>query len=104
MRGGRRGGSVGQPLHRHHLIPPTRCDPLMAASSRDWKVFTPLFADHWEPFPQAHPHSQTASSESLVAKRLACGTPENRGSPASRGLHGGQGKHLVAMRWQSSMV
>ena len=76
MRGGRRGGRVVQPLHRTTLITPTRCDPMMAASSRDWNVFKQIFADHWEPFQQAHPHYQTAYYDSLVAKMLACGNPE----------------------------
>ena len=103
MRGGRRGGRVGQPLHRNTLITPTRCDPMMAASSRDWNVFKPIFADHWEPFQQAHPRYQTAYYDSLVAKMLACGDPEKIGSIAYRCLHCGQGKHLVAMSCKSSL-
>src|SRR6266581_1019523 len=103
MRGGRRGGSLVQPLHRNNLITPTRCDPMMAASSRDWHVFKQIFADHWEPFPQAHPRYQTASYASLVAKMLACGIPEKIGSSEYRGLHCGQGTHLVAMSCKSSL-
>ena len=103
MRGGRRGGRVVQPLHRNTLITPTRCDPMMAASSRDWNVFKPIFADHWEPFQQAHPRYQTAYYDSLVAKMLACGDPEKIGSIAYRCLHCGQGKHLVARSCKSSL-
>src|SRR6266478_4934012 len=103
MRGGRRGGSVVQPLHRNNLITPTRCDPMMAASSRDWNVFKQIFADHWEPFQQAHPHYQTAYYDSLVAKMLACGNPEKMGYIEYRCLHCGQGKHLVAMSCKSSL-
>ncbi len=103
MRGGRRGGSVVQPLHRDNLITPTRCDPMMAASSRDWNVFKQIFADHWEPFQQAHPHYQTAYYDSLVAKMLACGNPEKIGYIEYRCLHCGQGKHLVAMSCKSSL-
>jgi hypothetical protein len=103
MRGGRRGGSVVQPLHRNNLIPPTRCDPTMAASSRDWNVFKQIFADHWEPFQQAHPHYQTAYYDSLVAKMLACGNPEKIGYIAYRCLHCGQGTHRVAMSCKSSL-
>src|SRR2546430_6424544 len=103
MRGGRRGGSVVQPLHRNNRITPTRGDPMMAASSRDWKVFKQIFADHWGPFQQAHPHDQTAYYDSLVAKRLACGNPEKIGSIEYRCLPCGQGKHLVAMRCKSSV-
>src|SRR5213080_4073702 len=103
MRGGRRGGRVGQPLHRNTLITPTRCDPMMAASSRDWNVFKPIFADHWEAFQQAHPRYQTAYYDSLVAKMLACGNPEKIGYIEYRCLHCGQGKHLVAMSCKSSL-
>src|SRR5919202_1026781 len=103
MRGGRRGGSMVQPLHRNKLITPTRCAPMMAASSRDWNVFKQIFADHWEPFQQAHPRYQTAYYDSLVAKMLACGNPEKIGYVEYRCLHCGQGKHLVAMSCKSSL-
>jgi len=76
---------------------------MMAASSRDWNVFKPIFADHWEPFQQAHPRYQTAYYDSLVAKMLACGDPEKIGSIEYRCLHCGQGKHLVAMSCKSSL-
>jgi len=76
---------------------------MMAASSRDWNVFKQIFADHWEPFQQAHPHDQTAYSDSLVATMLACGNPEKIGYSAYRCLHCGQGKHLVAMSCKSSL-
>jgi hypothetical protein len=76
---------------------------MMAASSRDWNVFKQIWADHWEPFQQAHPHYQTAYYDSLVATMLACGNPEKIGSIEYRCLHCGQGKHLVAMRWKSSL-
>jgi hypothetical protein len=76
---------------------------MMAASSRDWNVFKQIFADHWEPFQQAHPRYQTAYYDSLVAKMLACGNPEKIGSIEYRCLHCGQGTHLVAMRCQSSL-
>src|SRR5437588_1217416 len=103
MRGGRRGGRVVQPLHRNNLITPTRCAPMMAASSRDWSVFQQIFADHWEAFQQAHPRYQTAYYDSLVAKMLACGNPEKIGYIEYRCLHCGQGKHLVAMSCKSSL-
>jgi hypothetical protein len=76
---------------------------MMAASSRDWNVFKQIFADHWEPFQQAHPHYQTAYYDSLVAKMLACGNPEKIGYSEYRCLHCGQGKHLVAMSCKSSL-
>jgi len=60
---------------------------MMAASSRDWNVFKQIFADHWEPFQQAHPHYQTAYYDSLVAKMLACGNPEKIGVRRDSQLH-----------------
>ena len=74
----------------------------MAASSRDWQVFTQLVADPWEPCQQAHPRYQTASYEGLVAQMLACSTPEKRGSRESRCLPCGQGQPLVALSCPSS--
>ena len=76
---------------------------MMAASSRDWNVFKQIFADHWEPFQQAHPRYQTAYYDSLVAKMLAGGNPEKIGSIEYRCLHCGQGTHLVAMSCKSSL-
>jgi hypothetical protein len=51
----------------------------MAHPSGEWSICKPIFAEHWEAFPHAHPRAQTASYEGLVAKRLACGNPEQRG-------------------------
>ena len=92
-----------QPLHRNTLITPTRCDPMLAAPSRDWSVFKQIFVDHWEPFQHAHPRYQTAYYEGLVAKMLGCGNPETMGYVEYRCLHCGQGKHLVAMSCKSSL-
>jgi len=74
----------------------------MAGPSRDWSVFTPIFADHWEPFQHAHPRSQTAYSAALGATMLACGHPAQMGYVADRCRQGGQGTHRVAMRCQAS--
>ena len=76
---------------------------MMAAASRDWSVFKPIFADHWEPFQHAHPRYQPADDDALVAKRLACGNPEKRGDVEYRGLPCGQGTPLVAMSCTSSL-
>jgi hypothetical protein len=103
MKGGRRGGSVVQPLHRDNLITPTRCDPMMAEPSRDWNVFQQIFADHWEPFQHANRRYQTAYYDGLVAKMLECGNPEKMGYLEYRCLHCGQGKHLVSMSCKSSL-
>ena len=54
-------------------------------------------------FQHAHPRYQTAYYESLVAKMLACGNPEQMGYLAYRCQHCGQGKHLVAMSCKSSL-
>ena len=81
----------------------TRCALMLAAPSRDWNVFKPIFAEHWDGFTHAHPRDQTSSYDGLVAKMLGCGNPEKRGSIAYRCLHCGQGKHLGAMRGQASL-
>jgi hypothetical protein len=101
MRGGRRGCSVVQPLHHRNRITSTRCNPMMAAPSRDWSVFKQIFADHWDTFQHAHPRYQTTYYNGLVAKMLACGNPEKIGYIEYRCLHCGQGKHLVAMSCKS---
>ena len=92
-----------QPLHRHHPITPTRCNPMMAAPSRDWNIFKQIFADHWDGFTHAHPRYQTAYYNDLVSKMLACGNPEKMGDSEYRCQHCGQGKHLVAMSCKSSL-
>jgi Putative transposase/Transposase zinc-binding domain len=76
---------------------------MIAAPSRDWKVFTQIFAEHWDGFTRAHPRYQTAYYDALVAKMLACGTPEKMGYLAYRCLHCGQGKHLVSMSGKSAL-
>jgi hypothetical protein len=76
---------------------------MLAAPSRDWNVFTQIFADHWEPFQRAHPRYQTRYDDGLVAKMLDCGNPAKMGYVEYRCLHCGQGKHLVAMSCQSSL-
>jgi hypothetical protein len=83
--------------------PPTRCDPMIAAPSRDWSVFKPIFADPWEALQPAHPWYQTPYYESLVATMIECGNPEKMGYIEYRCLHCDQGKHLVAMSCKSSL-
>src|SRR6266498_1588392 len=70
---------------------------MLAAPSRDWNIFKQIFADHWDGFTHAHPRYQTAYSNDLVSKMLACGNPDKMGYSAYRCQHCGQGKHLVAM-------
>jgi hypothetical protein len=93
---------VVQPRHRHNPTTLTRWTRMLAAPSRDWRVFQQIFAEHWEAFQHAHPRSQTAYDDGLVGKRLACGHPDQIGSIAYRCLHCGQGQPLVAMRGKSS--
>jgi hypothetical protein len=76
---------------------------MMAQPSGDWNVFKQIFADHWGAFQHAHPRYKTAYYESLVAKMLACGNPEQMGYVEYRCQHCGQGKHLVAMSCQSAL-
>src|SRR5712691_1868236 len=92
-----------KPLHRKHIIPSTRCNPMMTQSSGDWSVFQQIFADHWDEFQRAHPRYQTSYYDGLVAKMLACGNPDQMGYVEYRCLHCGQGKHLVSMSCQSSL-
>src|SRR5216683_875994 len=92
-----------QPLHCNKLMTPTRCAPMLVQPSGDWNIFKQIFADHWEAFQHAHPRYQTSYYEGLVAKMLDCGNPEKMGDIEYRCLHCGQGKHLVAMRCQSSL-
>jgi hypothetical protein len=103
MRGGRSGDTVGQPLHRTQIITPTRCHPMMTQLAGDWRVFTRIFADHWDPFQRAHPRAQTPYYDNLVAKMLACGNAAKMGDVAYRCLYGGPGKHVVARRCQSAL-
>ena len=86
-----------------HLIPPTRCTPMMPPPSGDWSVFQQIFADHWDAFQRAHPRYQTAYYDGLVAKMLACGNPAKMGYVEYRCLQCGQGTHRVAMSCKSSL-
>jgi hypothetical protein len=75
----------------------------MAHPFGDWRVFQPIFAEHWEAFQHAPPRYQTSYDDGLVAKRLGWGNPEKMGYLAYRGPQCGQGKPLVAMRCPSSL-
>jgi hypothetical protein len=68
-----------------------------------WSVFKQIFFDHWESFKRAHPRYQTAYYDSLVAKMLSCGDPEQMGYVEHRCQQCGQGKHLVSMSCKSSL-
>src|SRR5947209_14994979 len=81
----------------------TRCALMLAVPSRDWNVFTQIFAEHWDGFTRAHPRYQTSYYDGLVAKMLGCGTPETMGYVEYRCLHCGQGKHLVSMSCKSAL-
>ena len=68
-----------------------------------WSVFKQIFFDHWESFKRTHPRYQTAYYDSLVAKMLSCGDPEQMGYVEHRCQQCGQGKHLVSMSCKSSL-
>src|SRR5215813_10369372 len=76
---------------------------MLTAPFRDWKVFQPIFAEHWEAFQHAQPRYQTPYYDGLVAQMLACGKPEKIGYIEYRCLHCGQGKPLVAMSCKASL-
>ena len=76
---------------------------MMTHPSGDWSVFQQIFADHWDAFAHAHPRYQTPYYEGLVAKMLACGTPEQMGDVEYRCLRCGQGTHRVAMSCKSAL-
>jgi len=77
--------------------------PHAGITARDRNVFKQIFAEHWDGFTHAHSRYQTPYYAGLVAKMLACGTPEKIGYIEYRCLHCGQGKHLVAMSCKSSL-
>jgi Putative transposase/Transposase zinc-binding domain len=68
-----------------------------------WSVFKQIFFDHWESFKRAHPRYQRAYYDSLVAKMLSCGDPEQMGYVEHRCQQCSQGKHLVSMSCKSSL-
>ena len=76
---------------------------MLAAPALDWNIFKQIFADHLDAFTHAHPRYPMPYYESLVAKMLACGNPEQMGYVEYRCLQCGQGKHLVAMSCKSSL-
>jgi hypothetical protein len=76
---------------------------MMTSPSGDWNIFQQIFAEHWDAFAHAPPRYQTPYYESLVAKMLACGNPEQMGYVEYRCLRCGQGTHRVAMSCKSSL-
>lgn len=76
---------------------------MLTAPARDWNVYTQIVAEHWDAFRQAHARYQTSYYGELVAKMLACGTPEQMGYVEYRCLQCGQGTHVVSMSCKSSL-
>jgi len=76
---------------------------MMTQPPGHWSVFKQIIADHWDEFKHAHPRYRTSYYDGLVAKRLACGNPEQMGDVEYRCLQCGQGTHRVAMSCQSSL-
>jgi hypothetical protein len=83
--------------------PSTRWALMRVAPARDWHVFQPIVAEHWEGVKHAHPRYQTAYYDDLVATRLACGNPALMGEVEYRCLRCGQGPQRGAMRCKSSL-
>src|SRR3954447_19118375 len=68
-----------------------------------WNIFKQIFAEHWDGFTRIYPRYHTPYYAGLVEKMLGCSNPEKMGYIEYRCLHGGQGKHLVAMSCKSSL-
>ena len=76
---------------------------MLAQPARDWSVFQQICAEHWDPCRRAQARYQTSYYDERVAKRLACGHPEQMGYVDYRCLRCGQGTHRVAMSCKSSL-
>src|SRR5882724_9324341 len=76
---------------------------MLVAPARDWNVFQQIFAEHWDGFTHAHPRSQTAYYDGLVAKMLRCGDPDQMGYVEYRCLQCGEGTHQLAMSCKSAL-
>jgi osmotically inducible lipoprotein OsmB len=97
-----------KPLHRKHIITPTRCNPMMIQPSGDWSVFKRIFADHWDEFQRAHPRYQTSGLDhgvghpsclvilTLVVGLSGCtGMSQTEQSALSGGAMGAAGGALI---------
>jgi hypothetical protein len=82
---------------------PQRCGLMPAATPPAWRLFTPSFAEPWDGFKRVYPRYDRRSYAGLVAPMLGGGNPEQMGSIASRGGHGGEGAHRVAMSCQAAL-
>jgi len=94
---------VGEKRHRNHPNTLTRCALRSADPSRDWNVFTQIFAEHWAGVKRLSPRYDPRYDDGLVEQLLGCGNPEKRGDIEYRCLHGGAGKPFAAMRGKSSL-
>jgi hypothetical protein len=75
----------------------------MAEHPPAWSVFKQIFTEHWDGFTRVYPHYDTRYYAGLVEQMLGCGNPEKIGYIEYRCLHGGEGKHLVAMSCKVSL-
>lgn len=76
---------------------------MIVEPARDWNVFKQIFVDHWQGLKLFRPRYDTLYYDSLVAKMLACGNPDQMGYVDYRCLQCGQGKHRVSMTCKSSL-
>jgi hypothetical protein len=76
---------------------------MYAESIPGWNVFKQIFTEHWEGFKPFRPRYNTPYYDDLVDKMLRGGNPDQIGYIEYRCLHGGQGKHRVAMSCKSSL-
>jgi hypothetical protein len=76
---------------------------MRAEATPDWNVCKHIFADHGDGFRRGYPRDNQRYEDALVPKRLAGGTPNQRGYIAYRCLQCGEGPHRVARRCQSSL-
>jgi hypothetical protein len=76
---------------------------MTVATPPAWSVFKQIFAEHWDGFKRVYPRYNRRYYDSLVAKMLACGNPEQIGYSEYRCAQCGEGTHRVAMSCKSSL-
>jgi len=57
------------------VVQPGSMAPTRQRVAKD--TFKQIFRDHWRPFQQRHPRYQARHVQTVIDKRLGCGTPES---------------------------